>query len=99
MPAEIVVAATTSELAEACISGAIDIGFMPADDDRRKVLDFSPPYFVIESTYLIGGSANIKALGDVDRSDVSVVGIAGSTHPCRRPQLEGRKDRPGEVRR
>ena len=52
---------------------------MPADDDRRKVLDFSPPYFVIESTYLIGGSANIKALGDVDRSDVSDVGIAGST--------------------
>lgn len=79
MPLEIVVAATTSELTEACASGAIDIGFMPVDDDRRKVLDFSTPYFVIESTYLFGGSTHIKTLGDLDRSDVSVVGIAGST--------------------
>jgi polar amino acid transport system substrate-binding protein len=77
-PAEIIVAANTGELTEACKSGRIDIGFMPADDDRRKALDFSPPYFVIESTYLVGGSTDIKSLAEIDRSDVSVVGIAGS---------------------
>src|ERR1700730_6302831 len=33
---EIVVAATTGELTDACSSGAIDIGFMPADDERRN---------------------------------------------------------------
>src|SRR3984893_6292691 len=51
VPVEIVVVATTGELTEACSPGSIDIGFMPADDERRKRLDFSPPYFVIESTY------------------------------------------------
>ncbi len=79
VPVEIVVMATTGELTEACSSGAIDIGFMPADDERRKRVDFSPPYFVIESTYLAAGPSNIKTFSDVDRPEVTVVGIAGST--------------------
>ena len=79
VPVETVVVATTGELTDACSSGAIDIGFMPADDERRTRVDFSPPYFVIESTYLVAGSPAIQALADVDRRDVTVVGIAGST--------------------
>jgi polar amino acid transport system substrate-binding protein len=79
VPVEIVVAATTGELTDACSSGAIDIGFMPADDERRNRVDFSPPYFVIESTYLAAGSSDIKTLADVDRPEITVVGIAGST--------------------
>ena len=79
MPVELIVAATTGELTDACSAGAIDVGFMPADDERRQRVDFSPPYFVIESTYLASGATDIKTLGDVDRPDVTVVGIAGST--------------------
>src|SRR5580765_2128809 len=79
VPVEVVVMATTGELTEACSVGAIDVGFMPADDERRKRLDFSPPYFVIESTYLATGPSGIKAIGDVDRTEITVVGIAGST--------------------
>src|ERR1700675_2235947 len=79
VPVEVVVAATTGELTDACSSGAIDIGFMPADDERRNRVDFSPPYFVIESTYLAAGSSDIKTLADVDRPEITVVGIAGST--------------------
>ena len=79
VPVEIVVVATTGELTDACSSGAIDIGFMPADDERRTRVDFSPPYFVIESTYLVTGPSAIKTLADVDRPEVTVVGIAGST--------------------
>jgi polar amino acid transport system substrate-binding protein len=79
VPVEISVAATTGELTDACSSGAIDIGFMPADDERRTRVDFSPPYFVIESTYLAAGPSAIKTLVDVDHPEVTVVGIAGST--------------------
>ena len=79
VPVELIVAATTGELTDACSAGAIDVGFMPADDERRQRVDFSPPYFVIESTYLASGATDIKTLGDVDRPDVTVVGIAGST--------------------
>src|ERR1700726_2788983 len=46
VPIEIVVAATTGELTDALTSGAIDVGFMPADDARRKSVDLRPPYFV-----------------------------------------------------
>src|ERR1700722_14764382 len=52
VPIEIVVVATTAELTDACSSGAIDVGLMPGDDERRSRVDFSPPYFVIESTYI-----------------------------------------------
>jgi polar amino acid transport system substrate-binding protein len=79
VPVELVVTATTGELTDACTSGAIDIAFMPADAERRTRVDFSPPYFVIESTYLATGPSAIKTLAEVDRPEVTVVGIAGST--------------------
>jgi polar amino acid transport system substrate-binding protein len=78
VPAEIIVAATTGELTEACASGGIDVGIMPIDDERRKRLDFSPPYFIIESTYL-ASSPDVRTIAEVDRAEVVVVGIDGST--------------------
>jgi polar amino acid transport system substrate-binding protein len=79
VPVEFIVVATTGELTAACSSGAIDIAFMPADEERRARVDFNPPYFVIESTYLVTASSAIKTLADVDRPEITVVGIAGST--------------------
>jgi polar amino acid transport system substrate-binding protein len=79
VPFEVIAAATTGELADGCSSGNLDIGFMPVDDERRKRLDFSPPYFVIESTYLVSASTDMNTLADVDRMETTVVGIDGST--------------------
>ena len=78
-PVELTVAATTNELTDAVANGTIDIGFMPADDARRQRVDFSPPYFVIESTYLASADSGIKTMADVDREGITVVGINGST--------------------
>jgi polar amino acid transport system substrate-binding protein len=78
VPTKVVVAATTGELTDALSSGAIDVGFMPADEERRKRVDFSPAYFVIESTCLTVGP-DIETLPDVDRPEVTVIGVAGST--------------------
>src|SRR5262249_8189823 len=77
--AVLAVKATTGELTDALTAGAIDIAFMPADDARRQRVGFSPPYFMIESTYLVAGPTDIRTLADVDRPDVTVVGITGST--------------------
>lgn len=79
VPVEMTVAATTNELTDAVASGAIDIGFMPADDARRERVNFSPAYFTIESTYLAGAPTDIKTMADVDRAGITVVGINGST--------------------
>jgi polar amino acid transport system substrate-binding protein len=78
VPSQIVVVATTGDLTDALSSGAVDVGFMPEDAERRSRVDFGSAYFVIESTYLVLGS-DIKTLDDVDRPEVTVVGIAGST--------------------
>ncbi len=79
VPLQVVAAATTADLTQACLAGSIDVGFMPADDERRKLLDFSPPYFIIESTYLAAAGSGIQTLAEVDRAGITVVGIAGST--------------------
>ncbi len=78
VPVEFVIAPNTGELTELCATGAIDVGFMPADDERRKRLDFSPAYFVIESTYLVAASTNAKTIADVDRSEFTVVAVSGT---------------------
>jgi polar amino acid transport system substrate-binding protein len=79
VPPDVLVAATTGELTDAVSTGKIDVGFMPADDERRQRVDFSPPYFIIESTYLVVPGADIKTIADADRTDVTIVGVANST--------------------
>lgn len=79
IPAEWTIVATTGELTDLCGSGSIDIGFMPADEERRKRLDFSPPYFMIESTYLTTANSGIRLMTEIDRAGIKVVGISGST--------------------
>jgi len=76
---ELFVAATTGELTEASTVGRIDVGITPVDDERRKHVDFSPPFFIIESTYLVTAASGISSQVDVDRPEVTVAGIAGST--------------------
>src|ERR1700693_1343555 len=77
--AEFVVAPNTNKLTEAVSTGAIDVSFMPADEERRKHVDFGPAYFIIEMTYLVGPASPIESIADVDRPDVTIVGVANST--------------------
>lgn len=79
VPVELHVTATTGELTEAGSAGTIDIGFMPADEARRQKLDFSPPYFVIESTFITTAASGIKTMSEIDRPGIKLVGIDGST--------------------
>lgn len=64
---------------EALERGAIDVSFMPMDDERRKRVAFGPAYYILESTYLVDAASGITDLADVDRQSVRVVGIANTT--------------------
>lgn len=79
VPIEFMVAPNTGLLTDALASAAIDVAFMPVDDERRKRLDFGPAYCLVESTYLVTGPAGLKTLADVDQPHVRVVGIANTT--------------------
>jgi polar amino acid transport system substrate-binding protein len=78
LPLEIVTAPNSGELVDKTASGALDVAFMPMDEERKQRVDFGPAYFVIESTYLVTGSSGIQKLADIDRPNVRIVGIANT---------------------
>jgi polar amino acid transport system substrate-binding protein len=79
VPVEFFVAPNSGVVTDALTSGAIDVSFMPVDEERKTRLDFGPAYFVVESTYLVTAASGITELAEVDRPGVRVVGIAGTT--------------------
>jgi polar amino acid transport system substrate-binding protein len=79
VPVEFMVVPNSGLVTDATESGAIDVAFMPVDEERRKRVDFGPAYFMIESTYLATGASGIKTVAEVDRPNVRVVGIANTT--------------------
>jgi polar amino acid transport system substrate-binding protein len=69
----------SGELTEAVAAGRVDIAFMPMDAERTRKVDFTPPYVLFESTFLVLADSPIKSLADVDRSGVRPAGIANTT--------------------
>ena len=76
---EFMVTPNTGALVEALEQGAIDVAFMPIDDERKQRLAFGPAYFLVESTYMVTEASGIRTVAEVDRPGVRVVGIAGTT--------------------
>ncbi len=56
-------------------SGWIDmiVAGMTVTDDRRKVLEFSDPYFVSASLLLVPAASRVRGIGDLDGKTVAVV--------------------------
>jgi polar amino acid transport system substrate-binding protein len=79
VPIEFMVAPNSGEVTEATRTGALDVSFMPVDDERKAKVDFGPAYYLGESTYIVRPGADIKTLADVDRPGVRVIGIANTT--------------------
>lgn len=79
VPVEIAVFPNSGEVTEAVVSRAIDVGFMPVDEERKKKVDFGPAYYMIESTYLVRGDSDIRSVADANRAGVKIAGIANTT--------------------
>ncbi len=79
VPVEFFVVPNSGEVTDAVEKGAIDVAFMPADDERRKRVDFGPSYFLVESTCLVLGTSDFRTNSDLDRPNVRVAGIANTT--------------------
>ncbi len=79
IPIELVRFPNSGELTEAVAMGAVDVAFMPMDAERAKRVDFSTPYALFESTFLVPAGSAIKSLAEVDRPDVRPGGIANTT--------------------
>jgi polar amino acid transport system substrate-binding protein len=79
LPVDLVVHASSGEVTEALAAEKIDVGFMPVDEERKKVLAIGPNYALGESTYLVAPGSNIQSIDQVDRPGVRVVGVENTT--------------------
>ena len=53
VPIEFMVAPNTGAPTDALASAAVDVAFMPVDEERKKRLEFGPAYCLVESTYMV----------------------------------------------
>jgi polar amino acid transport system substrate-binding protein len=79
VPLELVVYPNSGEVTAAGPKGEWDVTFVPMDDERRKVIDFGPAYYLSTSTYMVRPGSTITTIAEVDRPGVKVGGIANTT--------------------
>jgi polar amino acid transport system substrate-binding protein len=76
---EYVLFANSGLATDALESGAVDVSFMPLDEERKRRVAFGPNYVLGESTYMVTAVLPAKTVADVDRPGVRVIGIANTT--------------------
>ena len=79
LPVAFVLYPNSGQAVDAVESGAVDVSFMPVDDERRKRLAIGPDYVRAESTYMVTAASGAKTVEDVDKPGMRVIGIANTT--------------------
>jgi polar amino acid transport system substrate-binding protein len=79
LPLEYLLFPNSGLATDAVESGAVDVSFMPVDEERRKRVAFGPNYALGESTYMVTAALRARTIEDVDRAGVRVIGIANTT--------------------
>jgi polar amino acid transport system substrate-binding protein len=75
LPLKLVEFASSGKIIEAAPLNVWDVSFAPVDEERKRIVDFGPNYFMGESTYLVPSGSVIETIGDVDREGVRVAGV------------------------
>ena len=73
LPVEIVPYPNPGALADAAGQNAWDVGFLGAEPQRAKEIDFTPAYVEIEAVYLVQPGSTLKKIADVDQPGVRIV--------------------------
>jgi polar amino acid transport system substrate-binding protein len=79
LPVEFVMYPNSGQVTDAVESGAVDVGFMPVDEQRRNRLAVGPDYVRAESTYMVTAASGARTVADVDKAGMRVIGIANTT--------------------
>ena len=56
-----------------------DVAFTNASPARQKLMNFGPPFLLIELGYLVPANSKISSSGDIDQKGIWVGVAAGST--------------------
>ena len=57
---------------EALAAGSVDVGFIAIDPKRAAEVEFTPPYVLIEGTYMVRQDSPLKDVGDVDKPGIKI---------------------------
>lgn len=77
VPVELIHLQAAGKSFEALATGAADVGFFAIDPKRAAEMEFSPPYVLIEGTYMVRKESPLKDVGDVDKPGIKIgVGLA-----------------------
>ena len=79
LPIEYVLFPNSGLATDATESGAVDVSFMPVDEERKQRIAFGPAYVQGESTYMVTAATGAKTVEDVDKPGMRVIGIANTT--------------------
>ena len=80
VPVEFVLFESAGIVADAVKTDAWDIAFLAIDPGRANDISFTAPYVVIEGTYMVPATSELRTLGDVDREGVRVAVGKGSVY-------------------
>jgi polar amino acid transport system substrate-binding protein len=72
VPVELVRFEAAGKAAEALGKGDVDIGFIAIEPVRADKIDFSPPYLIIDGTYMVAKDSPLKDVGDVDKPGIKI---------------------------
>jgi polar amino acid transport system substrate-binding protein len=77
VPVELVEVHAAGKSFEALATGRADVGFIGIEAARAAEIDYSPPYVLLEGSYMVRKDSPLKAVGDVDRPGITIgVGLA-----------------------
>jgi polar amino acid transport system substrate-binding protein len=79
LPIEYVLFPNSGLATDATESGAVDVSFMPVDEERKQRIAFGPAYVQGESTYMVTAATGAKTVEYVDKPGMRVIGIANTT--------------------
>jgi len=77
---ELVTFEAAGKVFEALKADAWDIAFIAIEPVRAAEIDFSPPYVLIEGTYMVPKDSPLKEVADVDRPGVRIAVGRGSAY-------------------
>jgi polar amino acid transport system substrate-binding protein len=80
VPIDFVTFEEAGKVAEAASQDKWDIAFLAIDPTRAATIDFSPPYVLIEGTYLAPGNSPLQKVEDVDKDGVRVAVTENSAY-------------------
>jgi polar amino acid transport system substrate-binding protein len=80
VPLEFVTFEAAGKAFEAAKENKVDVLFVAIEPVRAADVEFSPPYVLIEGTYMVLKDSPLKAIGDVDRAGVRIAIGRGSAY-------------------